>query len=324
MASSSSFRIAFLSQFVVTFIVSMIATNCNDSTPEATKFPVDNTNPLGAGGASLTLPSGLGGGTSGATLAGGFTSIAANRATVIAPPDGVCHFPASYDGTGSLTWYLFSQGSSEVNCSYAITGRDPDQVEFVTTGGGQYFAAMNSADYNAAAMCGACVEVMRDGATTVVATVVDQCPTATNPKCQAGHLDLSQAAFLQLGTMSEGYLGSGNGARVGVVSWRYVPCASVGNVSIRLKEPKNKYWNEFLVENHRTPIVSFEAMISGAYMAGVRQSYNYFKVNGGKIAFPLQVRITDVNGAAIEAEIPFPANGEARIDLGQQFPLCVQ
>jgi expansin (peptidoglycan-binding protein) len=244
--------------------------------------------------------------------------------TVVAPPDGACHFPTSYDGTGSLTWYLFSQGSTEVNCSYAITGRNPDTVEYVATGAGQYFAAMNTADYNGAAMCGACVEVTRAGVATVTATVVDQCPTASNPKCIPGHLDLSQNSFLQLGTTAEGYLGAGNGGAVGTISWRFVPCPSVGNVSIRLKAPQNKNWNEFLVENHRTPIAKFEALVDGVYVAAIRQTYNFFNVNNGQVKLPLQVRITDINGAVIEATLPFPPNAEPRIDLGQQFPTCVQ
>src|SRR5690606_41555996 len=57
-----------------------------------------------------------------------------------------------------------------------IVGRNPDIVGHVPFNGGQYFAAMNTADYNAAAMCGACVEVSRDDGRKVQAMVVDQCP----------------------------------------------------------------------------------------------------------------------------------------------------
>ena len=87
-------------------------------------------------------------------------------------------------------------GTSLVNCSYGTHPGNPDRVDFVNTNDGQYFAAINTADYNTAATCGACIEVTRDGNRKVTVTVVDQCPVATNNKCKAGHLDLSRAAFL--------------------------------------------------------------------------------------------------------------------------------
>jgi expansin (peptidoglycan-binding protein) len=243
-------------------------------------------------------------------------------ATVTPSPDGTCKFPAGYTESGSLTWYLFSQGSTEVNCSYPILGTNPDVVEFVPYGSGQYFAAINTADYAAAAMCGACVEVTRDTGNAVRATVVDQCPVATNPKCTAGHLDLSKAAFLQLGVESEGYLGKGNGAAAGIISWRYVPCDTPGNLVIRLKEPNNRYWNEFLVENHRNPIAKFELLAGTEWLAGVRTSYNYWSVNNGKVGLPKSIRITDIHGSVVEATIDYPPSGLSTLELNAQFPTC--
>src|SRR5690606_33187305 len=81
---------------------------------------------------------------------------------------GQCNDHGGYNGNGSVTYYYFDQGSAEVNCSYAITGRNPDSVAHIATGNGQYFGAMNTADYNNAATCGACVEVTRDGGRSVV------------------------------------------------------------------------------------------------------------------------------------------------------------
>ena len=108
---------------------------------------------------------------------------------------------------GSLTWYTFSQGTAnigDVNCSFGIQ-QNPDRVNHVVTGDGQYFGAMNTTDYNMAAACGACVEVSRqDTGQKVVITIVDQCPVATNNKCVSGHIDLSQAAFSQIGNVGDG------------------------------------------------------------------------------------------------------------------------
>ena len=103
------------------------------------------------------------------------------------------------NNTGSVTFYTLSQGSNGVvHCSYLVSGQNPDVIAHVPTGGGQYFAAMNTADYNGAHTCGACVEVTRDGSRKVVATVVDECPVGSNNKCVRGHIDLSQPALSYL------------------------------------------------------------------------------------------------------------------------------
>lgn len=206
----------------------------------------------------------------------------------------------SYDGNGSITFY---DPTSTVNCSFQISPSDN-------------LAAMNTADYNSAAVCGACIEVTRDDGRSVVARVVDQCPTSSNPKCTAGHVDLSRAAFMQIGSESEGHLGTGNGGAVGRISWRYVPCEAQGNVTIRLKEPSNANWNEFLVEDMATPVAKFELNINGSWVAGVRQSYNYFSVNGGNVSLPLEARITDVDGNVITGTIQA---GQGQQDFGAQI-----
>lgn len=236
--------------------------------------------------------------------------------------NGACaRGPRDYDGgNGAVTWYLFSQGSREVNCSYAITGRDPDVVAHVATGNGRHFAAMNTADYDRAAVCGACVEVVRDGSRKVVVTVVDQCPVGSNPKCKPGHLDLSQEAFKVLGTVPEGYLGTGNGGVVGRISWRYVPCPVAGGVSFRLKEGGNAYFNEVLVQGHRSPIARVEVQVDGRWVAATRQDYNYWRPPGGRMGKPpYRVRAWDTQGASVEATLDLRGGDQGG---PAQFPAC--
>jgi expansin (peptidoglycan-binding protein) len=219
-----------------------------------------------------------------------------------------------YDGNGSVTYYTFDMGSSEVNCSYQITGHNPDTVANIYTGEGRYFGAMNTSDYNNAAMCGACVEVTRDGGRTVTVTIVDQCPIGTNPKCTAGHIDLSVEAFRQLGDQSEGHLGTGNGGATGNISWRYVPCPVDGqNVKYRLKEPDRTDWNELLVQGHRFPISSVE--ING--QAATRKDYNYWEPPGNMGPGPYQIRVTDRAGGVIDSTVE--RNGGGELDSGLQF-----
>lgn len=200
--------------------------------------------------------------------------------------------------SGSVTFYTFAMGTELVNCSYGTHAGNPDRVDFINTGDGQYFAAINTADYNNAATCGACIEVTRDGNRKVTVTVVDRCPIETNPKCVAGHLDLSKAAFLQLGNESEGYLGNGG---VGQISWKYVPCENEGNVHFRLKEPSNENWNQLLVENHKYQITKVEVRVNGTWVNATRQNYNFWEPPNGTFGTPpYRVRVTDVNGTVLE------------------------
>jgi expansin (peptidoglycan-binding protein) len=235
---------------------------------------------------------------------------------------GACKAPGDEytNDKASVTFYTFSMGADVVNCGFKVVGENPDKVEHVETGSGEYFGALNTSDYNDAATCGACIEVTRDGTRKVVITVVDQCPTDTNPKCTKGHIDLSKEAFLQIGAENEGYLGTGNGAAVGVIGWHYVACPVAGDVTYELKDPTNQYWNQILVEEHRYAISKVEAFVNGSYQAGVRQSYNYWQVGDGSLGMPpYKIRATDVNGDTVEASLALSAGDQAS---SAQFPAC--
>ncbi len=261
----------------------------------------------GAGGAHTGAPGGSGGDASGggAGAAGGAPTCASTL--------------AGY-ADGSVTWYTLEQGSTAVNCSYDIVRRAPDAVANVPFGGGAYFGAMNTADYANAATCGACVEVTRDGSRTVDVMIVDQCPTSTNPKCTAGHIDLSQAAFEQIGTVDEGYLGTSHGGAVGHISWKYIACPLTTPVTFRLKDASNTSWNQILVQGHRNLLAKVEVDVNGGWQAATRESYNYWQLGGGDLgAAPYHVRATDVDGATIEASLKLQGGDQSS---GLQFPQC--
>jgi expansin (peptidoglycan-binding protein) len=273
----------------------------------------------GAGGmAGARASAGASGGAAGA---GGGTAGAGGGAAGGGGGAVACRALPGY-ADGSVTWYTLEQGSQAVNCSYDIVRRSPDVVANVPFGGGTYFAAMNTADYANAATCGACVEVTRDGMRKVDVTIVDQCPTATNPKCTAGHIDLSQAAFEQIGTVDEGYLGTSHGGDKGHISWTYIPCPVTSPVSFRLKDASNVSWNQILVQNHRTPIAKLEVDVNraGSWQPATRQSYNYWQLGGGNLgAAPYHVRATDVDGATLEASLALQGGDQSS---GSQFPTC--
>ena len=72
------------------------------------------------------------------------------------------------------------------------------------------------------------------------------------------------------------------------------------------------------MQDARTPVAKFEANINGSWVTGTRQSYNYFNV-GSSLSFPIQVRLTDVNGNVIQGTLQA---GVAEQSLGVQFPSC--
>lgn len=207
-------------------------------------------------------------------------------------------------------------GTTEgVNCGNPELGRNPDRLEYVDTGDGTYFGAMNTSDYNTAATCGACVELTRDGNRKVTITIADRCPVETNPKCQSGHIDLSQAAFNQIGSQQEGHLGKGG---VGQISWKYVPCPDGSTVVFTLKEADNEFWNQILVSGHKYKVQKLEVLVGGEWVAATRQMYNYWEPPEGIMGddLPYRVRATDENGSVIEAPVDLKAGGQ---DSGVQF-----
>jgi expansin (peptidoglycan-binding protein) len=284
----------------------------------------------GSGGGPATGSTGNGGepttsGTGTASTTNGSTTSASTTSGTSSTTSGggnACStgLPEYTAGNGSVTFYTLGSLTAAVNCGFGVTGAAPDVVSHVATGNGLYFGAMNTADYDDAAACGACVELTRDGTKKVVVTIVDQCPSASNTPCKPGHIDLSAEAFLQLGAATEGYLGTGNGGAVGVISWRYVACPVTGDVSFQLKDPSNMYWNQILVEGHRYPVTKVEVKVNGQWAPAVRQSYNYWQAGDGNMgAPPYQVRVTDTNGDTVEGSLDLTG---AEQPSSAQFPLC--
>jgi hypothetical protein len=269
------------------------------------------------GGADDTGQGGQGGaGTGGAATGGAATGGAATGGAATGggstggDPNTPCDFGAltSYeDNDASATYY---DPEKEVNCSFPVNGSD---VEHVYTGDGAFTVAMGPSEYGGSAICGACIEVTRDDGATVTVTATDQCPG-----CQPGHIDLSRAAFLEIGTITEGYLGTNNGGAFGLLSWKYVPCPVQGNIIIALKDPTNDGWNEFMVENVRLPVATLEAKWESTWVTGTRQTYNYFNV-GDQLSFPLRIRVTSVAGDVVDGLI---IGGHAEEELDGQFPAC--
>ena len=208
------------------------------------------------------------------------------------PPDAIASCPAApAAATGEGTYYAADGTGS---CSFEASS---DHM----------VAALNAADYDHAAWCGACLAVTGPMGTIMV-RVVDQCPG-----CAHGDLDLSKEAFAAIAPLSAGRV---------PITWELAECDVQGPISYQFKDGSNAYWTAIQIRNHRYPIAKVEAKdATGAYKAIDRVDYNYFVATSGLGPGPYALRVTDTRGHSVED--PAIALGDAVARAGSsQFPVC--
>jgi expansin len=165
--------------------------------------------------------------------------------------------------------------------------------------------AMNNAEYNNAAYCGAYLQV--NGAKgSVIVRVVDLCP-----ECLAGHLDLSREAFAKIDDLPKGRV---------PITWRVVSPAISGPIAYHFKDGSNQWWTAVQIRNHRNPIAKFEYWTGSQWVSVPRVSYNYFvQSNPGMGVGPYTFRVTDsYTNTLTDSGIPFIENGT--VNGTGQFP----
>jgi expansin len=205
-------------------------------------------------------------------------------------PGGSCG-DAPVEAMGEGTYY---DADGTGNCSFDATPND------------LLVAAMNAADYNTAAWCGACVEVTGPmGKVTV--RVVDQCPG-----CAQGDLDLSPEAFGMIAPLSAGRV---------AITWHEVACNVSGPIAYHFKDGANAYWTAIQIRNHRYPIASVEAMGATGWQELPRLSYNYFVEDAGLGPGPYALRVTDTHGHVVEDTAIALGDNVSRTGA-DQFPAC--
>jgi expansin (peptidoglycan-binding protein) len=166
-------------------------------------------------------------------------------------------------------------------------------------------AAMNNAEYDNAAYCGAYVQVAGPEGTITV-RIVDLCPG-----CQTGHLDLSREAFAAIADLPQGVV---------PITWRVVSPNIAGPLAYHFKEGSNQWWTAVQVRNHRNPIAKFEYWNGGRWVTVPRVSYNFFvQTNPGMGVGPYTFRVTDsYSNMLTDSGIPFVESGT--ISGAGQFP----
>ncbi len=171
--------------------------------------------------------------------------------------------------SGEATHYVLQTGDG--NCSY------PD------VGAGQLYVALSPGAYGSAAACGSYLRVTGpDG--SVTAEVVDQCP-----ECQAGHIDLSEAAFARIAPLAAGL--------VPVTYHTIADPPLPAPLSMRVKEGSSAYWLALLPIGTGNALTSVQVSSPAhGWQDLAHASYNYWLATSGMGAGPFTVRLTDVLG----------------------------
>lgn len=192
--------------------------------------------------------------------------------------------------TGKATYYD-ADGSG--NCSF-----DPSPGDMMV-------GAMNQAQYDNAALCGAFVEIAGPKATIVV-RIVDRCP-----ECGVGHIDLSLEAFARIADPVQGIV---------PITWKIVSPELPGPIVYRFKEGGNQWWTAVQVRNHRNPLAKLEYRTAGgAFKEVPREAYNYFVEDSGMGPGPYTFRVTDIYGNVLtDSNIPLIIGGQ--VPGTGQFP----
>lgn len=157
-------------------------------------------------------------------------------------------------------------------------------------------AAINTKDYDTAAMCGAYLTVTGPEGEVIV-RIVDRCPA-----CKPGDLDLSKQAFERVAKTSDGRV---------PVTWQIVSGSVSGPVEYFYMDGTTRYWTAIQLRNHRWPISRLEILPAKAkeWLKVERRVYNYFVYPKPIAAGSLKVRVTSVTGEILEDELPEPTGG---------------
>ncbi|MGE5315585.1 MAG: expansin EXLX1 family cellulose-binding protein [Acidobacteriota bacterium] len=187
-------------------------------------------------------------------------------------------------------YYYDADGSG--NCGFDATPND------------LMVAAVNTADYLGAYLCGASIRVTGPKGSVVV-RVVDRCGG-----CPEGDIDLSPQAFAKIGDLPLGSV---------PVTWQIVASDISGPIRYHFQAESNQWWTAVQVRNHRYPIVRFEYKTAGGMFKRVeRVNYNYFVEGMGP--GPYTFRVTDVYGHTLTDSLIAHTPG-ADVPGRSQFPV---
>ncbi len=199
---------------------------------------------------------------------------------IVSPPGDVLFGPVH---SGDGTYYGEADGSG--NCLF-----DPTPNNLMV-------AAMNKADYNNAALCGAYIQATGPKGTVVV-RIVDQCP-----ECPQGDVDFSPEAFAQIADLPQGRVD---------ITWQLISPVITTPIEYHFKDGSSQWWTAVQIRNHRNPITKFEYWNGSQWISLNREEWNYFVAYSGMGTGPYTFRVTDYFGNTIvDSGIPLLNDGTA-------------
>lgn len=190
--------------------------------------------------------------------------------------------------SGIASYYHFS---GRGNCSFR-----PPKKPVLT-------AAVNTAQYDTAALCGACLLVI-GSKDSVVVRVEDRCPG-----CKYGGLDLSKEAFERIDDIKKGRI---------KIRWKQVPCPTKDSMHIYIRKSSGIGWFSFIVLNHQHAIKKVEWLNDSTWTNVPRFKHNYFNIDKPGTAI-ISLKLTDCYDSSVVVDsLHFSAG--TYIDLHTQFP----
>ncbi len=216
--------------------------------------------------------------------------------------DGKCVNPMCNPDTMTRSGHVthYSLATSMVACHY--------QTSTLPTN----YGAMNEYDWNAAAVCGACVEIT-NGGSKVVVEIVDQCPYKGNEQwCFQGshHIDLNPSAA--------GALGASNSNPA--VTWKFVSCTPPAKIKYYIDSASKTDYLAVSPMDIKNPVAKMEVKKGTAFAAMARNNSNMFEGTGGPFSGSVTLRLTDIYNHVITDTIMMSPG--KTVDGTAQFPAC--
>jgi expansin (peptidoglycan-binding protein) len=166
-----------------------------------------------------------------------------------------------------------------------------------------------------------CVEITGPTGQKAVVQAVDQCPIGSNPKCTAGHIDLSHTAYRAV--VPANYPTGGEVPNSQPVSWTYVACPVTSPIVYHFKDGTHMNWLAVHVRNSRYGVARLRYRKNGGAWLDMTARTNdlaYFVANNpGTTTYDFEV--TDVNGQVlVDTGVQLVPNGD--VPGHAQFPTC--
>ncbi len=187
------------------------------------------------------------------------------------------------------------------------TGGSASACSIDTAETGIYYCAINQAQYDTSAYCGACLSATGSNGTQIL-VVNDNCLT-----CQTGDLDLSPASFQAVvGNLS---ISTGN------ITWKLISCPFAAQPLWLTNALSNTFYASFLIHHAANEIATVDAFVNSNWQAMTRTNYNYWTLSLNNDTM-MNVRVTDIYGQQVIINNVKTNNATSSFNATSNFAAC--